>query len=151
MDNLQKMEELRALMAEKQKEIEELGKQAFKDIVKVFFQSNPEVQAVVWNQYTPYFNDGDTCEFMVCDPVFVTKGFDKNDLLSSSWEYETGEKENSPVIGITAYHKNSYKDSYRSLSKFIAENQDVMEKCFGDHASVYVTPDEIIIEEYEHD
>lgn len=27
----------------------------------------PEVEAVRWEQYTPYFNDGDACEFRIYD------------------------------------------------------------------------------------
>ena len=33
----------------------------FKDVFKNFFDKNPAITAVIWNQYTPYFNDGDTC------------------------------------------------------------------------------------------
>lgn len=45
---------------------EALG-QAFKD----FFDSCPEVRIVCWQQYAPYFNDGDPCEFSVHDPQVI--------------------------------------------------------------------------------
>ena len=57
-------------LKEKQKEISDLKKQMivesnsiFTDLTKEFFDENPELESFGWNQYTPYFNDGDTCEF----------------------------------------------------------------------------------------
>ena len=68
-----KLEELKkAHMAELQGE--------FNEIIKLFFEECPKVQAVVWSQYTPYFNDGDECIFRVNDPHFVVEGFDPENL-----------------------------------------------------------------------
>ena len=30
-----------------------------KEAFSQFFQNTPEVKAIVWDQYTPYFNDGE--------------------------------------------------------------------------------------------
>ena len=53
--NTDRIDELRLLMEEKMKALQEVGKNAFKECIKVFFEACPEVQAIVWNQYTPYF------------------------------------------------------------------------------------------------
>ena len=37
----------------------------------------PEVEAVRWTQYSPYFNDGDVCEFGVNDPHIKFVGQDE--------------------------------------------------------------------------
>lgn len=140
-----RIDELRALMDEKMKELQETGKNAFKECVKVFFQACPEVQAVVWSQYTPYFNDGDECTFGVNEVTFVLQNFDRDDLLNP-YEYEDDE------YGVGSYDTSGkYKPEYRKLSSFINANEDIMKSCFGDHTSVYVTPTEIITEEYDHD
>lgn len=34
---------------------------------KNFFKKYPEIEAIKWSQYTPYFNDGEPCEFGVGD------------------------------------------------------------------------------------
>ena len=40
---------------------------SFGEIVQDFFARNPEFAGIRWNQYTPYFNDGDECVFNVHD------------------------------------------------------------------------------------
>jgi hypothetical protein len=41
------------------------------------FERYPEVQAIRWTQYTPYFNDGEPCEFGVHDIEFTLKNYDE--------------------------------------------------------------------------
>jgi hypothetical protein len=36
--------------------------------VQPLFEKYPKLNAVAWPQYTPYFNDGDKCEFQVHEP-----------------------------------------------------------------------------------
>lgn len=38
-----------------------------------FFEQNPLAHSIEWTQYTPYFNDGDACEFTLSE-VYVTFG-----------------------------------------------------------------------------
>ncbi len=71
-------------------------KGAFDEIFKVYFEKCPEVSAVGWNQYTPYFNDGESCEFSVGDfyPVVVDnlealEGVSASDLEEMEWPYTT--------------------------------------------------------------
>lgn len=44
-----------------------LGKTFIQEVAAPFFAEFPEITAVIWTQYTPYFNDGDPCEFYVND------------------------------------------------------------------------------------
>jgi hypothetical protein len=39
-----------------------------------FFKDFPEILSVYWTQYTPYFMDGDACEFGVNDVFFTIDG-----------------------------------------------------------------------------
>lgn len=52
-------------VSELKKLMQEQGKEALKEAFKEFFAAHPEATAVVWTQYTPYFNDGDACTFSV--------------------------------------------------------------------------------------
>lgn len=72
------------------KTFENKMKNAFKEIFKTFFELYPEVQAVGWNQYTPYFNDGEPCEFGVADKYAVGHDFDLDDI-SSGYDLEESE------------------------------------------------------------
>jgi hypothetical protein len=58
-----KYNELKAKIAEAKKQMEETAKTAFTDMAKEFFANNPTVLAFGWTQYTPYWNDGEPCEF----------------------------------------------------------------------------------------
>lgn len=42
-----------------------------KSLFQEFWDRNPFLKAVTWTQYTPYFNDGETCEFSVGDVTFL--------------------------------------------------------------------------------
>lgn len=54
--------ELAAFEEKKQAFISELRKE-FPTMFKDIFETAPKLKSVSWTQYTPYFNDGDTCYF----------------------------------------------------------------------------------------
>lgn len=66
MDKFAKRKELVA-------QLDSLNREIFSDGCKDLFISIPEVSSFSWNQYTPYFNDGDECVFRVnTEPRSVT-------------------------------------------------------------------------------
>lgn len=48
-----------------QKKIEERGKAVFLQATQDLLDKFPQIRALHWTQYTPYFNDGDPCYFRV--------------------------------------------------------------------------------------
>ena len=135
-----KIDNFRALMVEKEKELREAGNKAFKEYVKNFFAACPEVQAIVWSQYTPHFEDGEESTFSETTFVF---GFDADDLKYPYQYVDAG-------IGVDLYDcSGKFKPEYKQISDFIQANEDIMLVCFDDNTTVYVTPTEIITEEYE--
>jgi hypothetical protein len=54
--------ELAAFEEKKQAFVTELRKE-FPTMFTELFAQAPKLKSVSWTQYTPYFNDGDTCEF----------------------------------------------------------------------------------------
>lgn len=56
----------------------------------------PEVDAIRWPQFTPYFNDGDACEFSVHDPLLrlvdgdEDAGYNGDGFIDTSGEYPPG-------------------------------------------------------------
>jgi hypothetical protein len=60
-------DELKTIKAEYDRKLQQEGEAAVKDAFKDLFDKYPEIRSVTWTQYTPYFNDGDTCTFSVHD------------------------------------------------------------------------------------
>jgi hypothetical protein len=53
-------------------EAKEAASAILHETTKAYFEKHGSiVEQIFWHQYTPWFNDGDTCEFSVCDPNVV--------------------------------------------------------------------------------
>jgi hypothetical protein len=140
--------------------------------------ADPIIVAVGWYQYTPYFNDGDACEFSAAAPHFVCVGdngsvqeyeddpyeweenrsvdYGKHPILGGrefTWEGTWQDGNRTRVAG--AYegeHEASYNRA-RALSDAIEGGafNDVLLAAFGDHAKISVNRDGITVDSYEHD
>jgi hypothetical protein len=137
----------------------------FKDITREFFDKNPGITAVIWTQCTPYFNDGDTCEFSVNDPYFTNVPGEELENVSACGEYE-GEDESVWVLESYAFTSDSDWckserekvsgvdfESIKSFTKMIccSEMEDVMESMFDDHVKVIATREGFEVDDYHHD
>ena len=149
------------IMQEKmRKDSEEALNSAFKE----FFEIVPEIAAITWTQYTPYFNDGDTCVFRVDDFWFVP------DFMMQEWKEDGGgyaEEYSIILYGDDPYYCYIGMEGVELPSsermKHISETCKVVEKMlysipsevyqnlFGDHVCVAVTKNGIDVEEYEHE
>ena len=99
--------------------VRENGKRLVEDSFKLLFENYPDVEAVRWTQYTPYFNDGDTCTFSVHDGYVKLK--DQGDVTYNRTEsYDTGERtrwgtpvrksRQIPTVGTWEEFSNEYSD-----------------------------------------
>lgn len=144
---------------------------SFKTEIQDIFQKNPSLKYIFWTQYTPYFNDGDTCEFRVHDIDFIMDFFedggnidDINDIemygeysfeyvsgiIPTSWRYDRGGKEK--VEKLTQDQREQLDRVYQSITDIQAIPDGVFLGMFGDHAKVIVDREKgIIVEEYDHD
>lgn len=106
-----------------------------------------------WVQYTPYFNDGEACNFGIHGVFAVT-----TDTQAKTKEYEFfGEEEfNRWDHEIRSY---AYGDSPKSPEHHIQFMEQIesghyhqaLEKTFGDPAVVTITREGIDLEYYSHD
>lgn len=154
-------------------------KNAFNDIFKTFFNLYPEIEAVAWNQYTPYFNDGEPCVFGVGFLFGLSKSSDEDfdvDDISSAYdlEYRTFPYDIKPSdFKYANRHKYpSYEADIQAYEKCVAENpryevicegwkelkdilasipDEIYENVFDDHVTVIATKNGIITKEYDHD
>lgn len=154
---------------ELQKQFQVRAQELFKNITKEFFDKNPGITGVVWTQYTPYFNDGDTCEFSVNDCTFTNAPLDElDDIRWGEYEGETeGVWATENVAHALTSESEYYKDmkelmlsggdidpeSCKLFSKAICsfEMESVMLAMFGDHAKIIATRNGFDVDEYSHD
>ena len=141
---------------ELQKKFQTTAQALFKETTKEFFDKNPNVTAIVWTQYTPYFNDGDTCEFGVNDATFTNAP----DPESIRWgEYEGDEE--TAADGSEIFAWESWGDAPQGLNVEMckafgrmigsSEMEDVMKAMFGDHVKVVATREGFDVDDYDHD
>jgi len=122
-------------------ELKESARTYFKETARALFEAYPVLESFAWTQYTPYFCDGDPCEFGVNSDLCELNGDD--DPSYSKWDSKT--------------RKSSPKDDPLSqagyaASRLIASIDDQsMQSMFGDHVKVTVTKDNIETEAYDHD
>jgi hypothetical protein len=131
---------------------------------------DPTVTEFGWQQYTPYFNDGEPCEFGVSGLWVRT-----TDLPSTDEDEDADEDTyrlevyRHPALGkrprtwnptTRDYDEAAYEgpdearyDRCRALAKAIegGEFENVLLDAFGDHARVTVRKTGIEIEFYDHD
>lgn len=150
-----KIEKLMEQYAESKRKFLTEAQEAFKEFLKEFFDSNPEITVIKWSQYTPYFNDGDSCIFGVNDPVFSNSDPD-NVSCWGNWGELEEERDREFVFQGTwsiPTHLEHKKDVFAEFTRIIcsSEMEDVLYRMFGDHVCVTCTREGISAEEYEHD
>lgn len=112
------------------------------------------VEAVKWQQYTPYFNDGEPCEFGI-HQVFVKL----TGVSEEEGEYENGwfyEGDLRPYNSDT--RKYEVKPEYagalaaiKDLEQNMGHFEHFLSDTFGDHAEVTATHEGFDVEHYDHE
>lgn len=98
------------------------------------------VDAVRWEQYTPYFNDGDPCVFRVSDPAVRKVGAAESDddEFVDGWDLE----DDDPI--------KKHLEEFESVLS--GGHHDVLlGKQFGDHAQIIATKEKFVVDEFSHD
>jgi hypothetical protein len=158
------LEDLNSKIEKLKEEAGEKSQTYIKAVFDQFFKDTPEIEAVQWQQYTPYFNFGGACEFRVHDPQFrVAKSMpidDEEHILDDSAddeediEFEENTKFDKPPEYVykfaaeprqdKAYYQGII-DKYEDTVKIIGEarvhaiqaNMEKIFKMFGQVKDVY--------------
>jgi hypothetical protein len=146
---LQLQEKLRNL----QKEIREKSASAFASGVAPLFASQPILQSFSWTQYTPYFNDGEQCEFSANTDYLhleYVDGTSDDDFSLSSHEWKL--KRGGDYSG-RAYTANEHNLAGAAVAEFLQQfDQDTLKFMFGDHVRITVDRDgNVTTDEYDHE
>ena len=120
------------------------GKEAFDEAFSKFFTDNPKVDGIVWTQYTPYFNDGDTCTFGVHELYLIS--------AAVATEDEESVEDYMHEHAISSYGSNALKDAYKEFGTIWDQiPQAIFLAVFGDHSKITLNRDGTSeVEEYEH-
>ena len=105
-------------------------------LIKEFLEKHEDVKAVSWAQYTPYFNDGDSCTFNNSEPELLY--LDEEDYYDS---YCLGEK-------VELKH---LRDDFKELCSLLRRvDRDAYETAFGDHCrvSMFRGEDDFSVDDY---
>lgn len=141
---------LKSITQEIERLSEEMKIKASEGISKIF-EIYPEVSAVSWTQYVPYFSDGDPCVFQLGE-IYVLKGNVSEELIQEItnnpyYPEEYGEEDELwKDVEIIPYSDTSAK----SISNFINSISDELEKIYDSNASVVLSREYgTKIEDYE--
>lgn len=123
------------------------SKEVFALATKELFEKHPILESFSWTQFTPYFNDGDTCTFSSQHADYLnitwTDGTADDDLCD--WDILQKEKRGEPITIKDA----AFRDVFACMDVF--DDDDVL-ALFGDHVQVTISRDGISVDEYDdHD
>ena len=156
-----------AILREKQEGIKKLKEEMleasnkiFTEMTKVIFEEHPKVKSFGWNQYTPYFNDGETCTFFAnTDYIYINgDNVDDSDWINETiitnygnWNREEKVYKNRTEVPNLNYDSELVKAN-DEIKEFLCNfDEEFFMSQFGDHAEVTVTAEGVSVDEYEHD
>lgn len=119
------------------------------------------VKAIKWAQYTPYFNDGEPCEFSIydhyvtSDPRIANLWVNNNNYDEDTDDYFDFEEYIPPSARSIERWGNDHPDQLTREDHGIPVNEerfeDALRSAFGDHTEIVITPERVIQFEYEHE
>lgn len=124
-------EELQKLRAE------QAAKKLFTEECASLFVKHPKLESFSWTQYTPYFNDGETCYFGTST--------DCPSVTYAGWKHD--EDEPYPEAD-TEGLEQAQADVKATLATL---EDDDLRMMFGDHVEVTVTTSGTSVNDYHHD
>lgn len=140
--------------------------------------NDPLIEKITWDQYTPYFNDGDTCEFGVRGIEVYPYGHEQHASdYDEGYAWQMDNSEHPMLGGMTTEWRAIEGQKFRELVDlgYRGEHEETWQRCkeldnamqgaffddvlsalFGDHTSVMAYKDEageirIKTEHYSHD
>lgn len=142
------------------KQKEELTSQLrgdFAPMLKPLFEkSNGKIESITWNQYTPYFNDGDECTFSTNFDYFSINGENVDDIDALDWRIRYHIEDDKEKIEKYPLQPEWDFELYRIVEEFKeilnSIDDEFYKDLFGDHVEVTVKSDGTVeTKEYDHD
>lgn len=141
-------------------ELDEILQSSFDEFRCYIFDKYSQLESFGWNQYTPYFNDGDSTIFNANTDYLIINGdyaedtnwFNKENVIN----WGTYDKVNKTYVGRVEEPNPNYNidlvNAYNEIVEFLSNfDNDYYLTKFGDHAEVIVTKNSVDISDYDHD
>jgi hypothetical protein len=155
---LEKLEPTIKKLEETKLKLREEFKLIFKDETKELFERYDWLKEIAWSQYTPYFNDGDSCEFGVNEAYVngCSLSYDGKKLYAETYNSVLFEEEDAEefIESMNEAQLKEFKEVEniaQTLNNFLCSNEDIALMMFGDHVKVSIQRDGVFTEEYDHD
>jgi hypothetical protein len=158
--NLEALKEKQKEIAKLKAEAQQMASDAFDSFCREIFEKHPKVESFGWSQYTPYFNDGDTCTFSANTDYISINGehvddsnwvSEKNITNWGTWNRDLRIYEGRVEVPNLDYDPELSKGA-DEITEFLSNfDNDFYITRFGDHAEITVSKDGVDVDEYEHD
>ena len=158
--NLEALKEKQKEIAKLKAEAQQMASDAFDSFCKEIFEKHPKVESFGWSQYTPYFNDGDTCTFSANTDYISINGEhvddskwvnEKNVIDWGTWNRDLRIYEGRVEVPNLDYNSELVKGADEIVEFLSNFDNDFYITRFGDHAEITVSKDGVDVDEYEHD
>jgi len=172
---LDKIKRELAVFEEKKKALVEELRKEFPNMFKDLLSNAKTFETLSWNQYTPYFNDGEECTFSANVAYLMIDGEYADSrprlkraiygklLTQEEVEFSNEVRRNYPYfrpysLGDNGYVKNPNFDThdgeiYETIKTILSEiPEDFLKELFGDHVTITMKKDgSIDVKEYDHE
>ncbi len=138
------------------------GQNIVHELLDEFVKSTKGVESVRWKQYTPFFDDGNPCTFSIHEvSVKLTEDYyfdvtgrsmdkaEEDDVFLNSWNVSRYDSFTGSLVS-----NNNGKAlifALKNLEKKLNDEEMLLEKTFGDHASVTYYRGDFFLEDCNHD
>jgi len=157
---IKEVKDKQAEIANLKKELHKKSEAAFFEGAKQIIDSCPDLESVSWNQYTPYFNDGDETIFSANTDYLKVNGdlAEEDDSLrptivvtNGTWNREKRMYEGRVEKPNPKYNQ-SLSESVDKMTEFLGIfDDDFYKSQFGDHVTVTITANGVDTEDYDHE
>jgi hypothetical protein len=134
-------------------------------VMELFDKHAGYLHSISWVQYTPYFNDGDTCHFNAHLPPTVNGFGDYEDedaqeavltaeeiAARNEWQGTATERWMPQWYGVSEERRTQFEAAEKAVHELFEQfDSDDFETMFGDHAKITITQEGIDVDSYEHD
>jgi hypothetical protein len=134
--------------------LDEFGEDDVVALFRVFFENNPGIYGVLWTQWTPSYNDGEPCEFMVTEQCAFTKDALLDVISEERYKEEILESleagDDQEVFSSLNISVLESMPSVGDLKKtpFPEIDEEILKSVFGDGFRVVVTRNCVYTTEY---
>jgi hypothetical protein len=146
--NIPEIETIKKAKAKYEEAVKSIGKVGFANAAKTLFEKHPTLTYIKWLQYTPYFNDGETCEFGIHGVYYSEAPIEKDE--DGNIQIDDGSEEYAGYSNPRGKNKVLASDM-KDFEQLVESLSDSCKDAFGDHVQVIITTEGVEVTDYEHD